>query len=384
MTIDAAEFTPYSAYHVGSSEKTSLDWQQEKSMNFTYGVPQGCVVRNTFLEWQEYEFENKDIIGGCDSDASDDECITTPLRLRPVRSMRRCSSCPDQFLSDTAEAFGASIAQPGLQRAYTGQSCPDAVKAKLLTADSLQAWSNGDNSRGDTAATTPGASGGTGSADDDSEDMPIEPWTRIRNGNRDYSEQGKWRSSPTSYSEGRSPESRVDSQRSLAPRSFDSKENVGKGGAKGGRQRDFESEKPKNVRECERSPSNGAVLTLRGLPFSTTEAEVLSFVEEQGCKPWLAQGKMPIHLIHNPMGRPSGYAEISIARVADFHEVRAKLHMQYFGQRYVEVLPQKTSAPGRYDEGRGGGKGGKGGGRDRDRDREDRDSDRTRGSWRRS
>merc|ERR1740130_124291 len=184
--------------------------------------------------------------------------------------MRRSRSCPEQFLSDSAEAFGASIAKPGLQRAYTVQSCPDAVKGKLLTADSLQAWSNGDNSRGDNE-TTPGASGGTGSADDDSEDMPIEPWSRNRNGNRDYSDQGKWRSSPTSYSEGRSPKSRMDSQRSLAPLSFDSKENVGKGGAKGGRARDFESEKPKNS-------SNAAVLTLRGLPFSTTEAEVLSFV----------------------------------------------------------------------------------------------------------
>jgi len=365
MTIDqstAAEFTPYSAYRVGNSEKMSLDWQQEKGMSLTYGVPQGCVVRNTFLEWQEYEFS-----GECEgSDASDDECITTPLRLRPVRSMRRSRSCPEQFLSDSAEAFGASIAKP----------CPDAVNGKLLTADSLQAWSNGDNSSGD-KATTPGASGGTGSADDDSEDMPIEPWSRNRNGNRDYSDQGKWRSSPTSYSEGRSPKSHMDSQRSLR---FDSKENVGKGGAKGGRARDFESEKPKNS-------SNGAVLTLRGLPFSTTEAEVLSFVEQQGCKPLLAQGKMPIYLIHNPQGRPSGYAEISLARVADFHEVRSKLHMQYFGQRYVEVLPQKTSAPGgrndRYDEGRGGGKGGKGGGRSHC-DREDRDSDRTRGSWRRS
>lgn len=341
MTVNPSECA---AYHGSFAEKLKIEWQQ--GMNLTYGIPQGCVVRNTFLEWQEYEFETKGVTGGDGSDES--EASSSPLRLRPESVIRRCQSMPEFPLEEI-------LPQPGLQRART---CQQPSPGKLLTADTLQAW--GDDE------TSPGESGGSGPMDeeDGSEDLYVEPWSR--RGHREYSDQGKW-NSPTSYS-GKSPKSRREFGRDF----FDSKD--GKGAKS--RARDVDSPSGKST--------NGSVLTLRGLPFQTTEGEVLSFVEEAGCKPWLAQVSRPVHLLSNAQGRPSGYAEIQLGRFSDYHEVRAKLHMQYFGQRYVEVLPHKQSAPLHSNSGHSGRSE-----RDRfdsdrhDRDRRDRDrADRNR-SWRR-
>jgi hypothetical protein len=295
---------PFGNFQVGRlTEKMTIEWQQAENVNVTYGVPQGCVVRNTFLEWN----------GVPDQHDDSGEMKLPIFSERPLRSLQRSKSSPEQFW-------------------YPVQGLPssllydkEVVQGKFLTADTLQAL-------GDTE-TSPGASGINGSngsfdesgSKEDSEDMPIEPWSS--KGQQDYSEQGKWSSSPTSFS-GRSPKSRR--ERDFG---FDGKQ------SKSGSTR---------AREFERDAGGGSknnVLTLRGLPFVTTEAEVYDFVLEAGCKQWLAPISRPICLLNNLQGRPSGYAEIHLARASDFHLVRTALHMQYFGQRYVEVLPQRQGAP---------------------------------------
>lgn len=84
------------------------------------------------------------------------------------------------------------------------------------------------------------------------------------------------------------------------------------------------------------------VLVLRGLPFNVTEPEVYKFIEEVGAKRYLAHVDNPVNLLTNAQGKPSGFAEIHIGRSSDVAEARSKLHMEYFGSRYIEVLPYRS------------------------------------------
>lgn len=111
-------------------------------------------------------------------------------------------------------------------------------------------------------------------------------------------------------------------------------------------------------------------LVLRGLPFNVTEDQVIDFVEQSGISWALAEegadGNPVVHLLVNAQGRPSGFAEIRLARESDFWEARAGVHMKSLGGRYIEALPPR--APRRTRErgekgGAGGGAGGGGGGR---------------------
>lgn len=80
---------------------------------------------------------------------------------------------------------------------------------------------------------------------------------------------------------------------------------------------------------------------LRGIPFNTTEEEVLSFIDIAGASRYLAPVQ-PVELISNKQGRPSGFAEIRLAREKDIAELRERLHLQDFGGRYIEVLMPRT------------------------------------------
>jgi len=85
MTANAA----YSPHSYGSSfaKKSSLAWQKADGMNTVAGVPKGCVVRNTFLEWQECEMESTK--GGRNGTRTDE--IKPPVLLYPepdARSLR--------------------------------------------------------------------------------------------------------------------------------------------------------------------------------------------------------------------------------------------------------------------------------------------------------
>jgi len=59
------------------------------------GVPEGCVVRNTFLEWQEPAEEK--IASGADLPAT--------VERRPLETKRRARSCPREFMSWTSRSL---------------------------------------------------------------------------------------------------------------------------------------------------------------------------------------------------------------------------------------------------------------------------------------
>jgi hypothetical protein len=330
-------------------------------MNGDFGIPKGCVVRNTFLEWQEYEVEStKDGNSGSGTDESE----ASPVRLYPdpdARSLRRCQSCPPE----TPEAYSNYITskEQGLRRARTVELTRQEDEAKLLTATRLQKWGDSHSD---------GQKWGDDSGSEE-EDIPAEtmPWST--KGRRENSDQGKW-NEPTSFS-GKSPKSK-DSRRDSERRDFDDrKEYSGKGSGKKGRDRDNYDSFGTGSKN-----STANTLVLRGLPFSTTTAEVYNFIVECGCKQWIAQTAKPISLVENVAGRPSGYAEITLAKHADFAEVRAKIHLQYFGQRYVEVMPQKSE----FGLGNGRSHGNDKYGSRYERERRERRDDRTtRDSWRR-
>jgi hypothetical protein len=320
---------------------------QALSMSGDFGIPKGCVVRNTFLEWQVYEDEStKD---GNSSSGSDD-CDSPVVRLYHLYpdpdegNSRRCLSCPPRHFS------GSTLPTPRSEQSSEESGSKSAVKslaeARLLMSARLQAWSEQkdmEDAIGDSAEAE-----GSGSS----------PWTR--KSSREDADQGK-RNSPTSFS-GKTSSSGVDSQDSQ--QWHDYKDYYGSSKS---RSREYDSYDSWGTGSKSASPN---ILSLRGLPFSTTEDEVYTFIEELGCTEWLAQIAKPITLVENAQGKPTGFAEITLAKTADFGTVRSKIHLQYFGKRYVEVMPQKAA----FCTGRGGG------GRRGDRDRPD---DRFRDNWRR-
>lgn len=84
-----------------------------------------------------------------------------------------------------------------------------------------------------------------------------------------------------------------------------------------------------------------ATVVLRGLPFNVAKEEVLAFVLNAGVSRQSLHPKGAVTLKSNSEGRPSGFAEIHLARGADFGEVRVQLHMQYLRGRYIEAFPPR-------------------------------------------
>jgi len=295
------------------------------------------------VEWQQYE-------------AGQGEHPKDP---RPEGSIRRTQSCPDEFVSiEAVEAlFRQEMWKPGLCRVSPGRA---SLKAESPGQKSVSTrWSS-------PAPSGTSASNGQGE-DNSSDDLPVDSTSWRRNAQQESSGLGKWNSNsaPTTPS-GKISKSWRESYRDSEPRD-------GKGGkSKGASTRDFEG-----------GTGGKNTLILRGLPYQTTETEVYNFIEENGCKRWLAPGANNVALLLNQHGRASGYAEISLGRQADFAEVRAKLHMQFFGQRYVEVLPNNKSAPGALSSGRHERDHSGRHERDHRNDWNDRRDDRTARSWRR-
>lgn len=96
-----------------------------------------------------------------------------------------------------------------------------------------------------------------------------------------------------------------------------------------------------------RTRSTPAFLVLRGLPFNSTEAEVRSFVESCGVSSDDLSSDGGVVLLANAQGRPSGFAEVHLARAADFWQIQELLHKQNLGGRYVEALePRPARKPG--------------------------------------
>lgn len=85
-----------------------------------------------------------------------------------------------------------------------------------------------------------------------------------------------------------------------------------------------------NIDEC--------LVKMRGLPWSATVEDILSFLSE--CK--IKDGKDGIHLTMSPLGRPSGEAYIELETAEDAAKALKKDH-QHMGHRYIEVFPTSRS-----------------------------------------
>ncbi|KAF2353247.1 RNA recognition motif domain [Trinorchestia longiramus] len=79
--------------------------------------------------------------------------------------------------------------------------------------------------------------------------------------------------------------------------------------------------------------SEDIVLRLRGLPWSTTEEEIVKFFDP--VEP--AGGVDGVHITMSRDGRPSGEAYVELANQDDLPEAEKK-HNQHIGRRYVEVF----------------------------------------------
>jgi len=89
--------------------------------------------------------------------------------------------------------------------------------------------------------------------------------------------------------------------------------------------------------------ASASSVVLRGLPFNVTEEEVLAFVEKAGVSCDVLAPENIVVLLANAQGRPSGFAEIRLARGVDFSDVRVRLHMQHLRGRYIEALPPRPT-----------------------------------------
>lgn len=291
---------------LGGFVQKAVEWQEAEEGS-AYAVPQGCIVRNTFLEWQEGEVEST---RGLTADSKP----ARPNRNKINRTLLRSQSCPEQALNTAIYVdHEEGICPP--RRSKTGNNLqyvesvqsPVQQPAKYLSDNNLDVQAGWPN------CSDVNESGTSGSANDD-----------------DFAEGGHAVDENTSWNKNRNYEDSLDGPwKSRSPKAS-RRDNKGKG-------RDAWSVQ---------TPANSTTMTLRGLPFSLSEADLLHFIEEAGVSKYDLARDRPCSLLQNPQGRPSGFAEIQLASGADFWEVREKIHMQRLGGRYIEALaPRDTGKP---------------------------------------
>jgi len=263
------------------NNKALLEWQQGENPCHAYGIPEGCVVRNTFLEWQE-----------CGGDGAYVDAALAPR----VLMHRRALSCPEDLVttlpSTLEEVQGSRTGSPStpcalgrphlVVRANSSGDCECYDNSPLRAngpSRSIEATSQSQDTRGDLRY--------EGSQNSIAVEKPLEE------------------DASALYAGGRSPNNRN--------------------------------------QKSQKNRANGTSLVLRGLPFNVSEDDVAAFIDHAGALQDLAPGK-PIVLLNNAQGRPSGFAEVNLNRAADFWQVRQKLHMQRLGGRYIEALPPRNAS----------------------------------------
>jgi len=79
--------------------------------------------------------------------------------------------------------------------------------------------------------------------------------------------------------------------------------------------------------------SSSLVVKVRGLPWSTTTAEIIDFFG--GCN--VARGKDGVYIVMTKEGRPSGEAFIEMESDEDIEQALKK-DREYVGSRYIEGI----------------------------------------------
>jgi len=86
------------------------------------------------------------------------------------------------------------------------------------------------------------------------------------------------------------------------------------------------------------STSSTATVRLRGLPFTSTEQDVLAFFAQHDVVDRIADGPKAVSLLLRSNGKPSGQAMVQMRGRADADLTQRVLHGQWMGARYIEVF----------------------------------------------
>lgn len=270
---------------------------------FTVGIPKGCVVRNTFLEWQEEDAEG-DSLSPCFEGSGGGSPVGAPCT--PTRRRARSAA--------------AALVRP----------VPE--EDSLSTCHTHPAWQQQQDVAGGYA--TPSQMVGAYHQWQQQEESPYPE--------DDGAGAGRPGAGRHAY---RAPGGGGGGRRERGGGMFQQQQTASQGDGQpgdafpttGGRGEGKAARSSREKRMC-----SGASLMLRGLPFSATEEDVSEFIEQMGASDALAPGHA-VSLLINSQGRPSGFAEVQLAKASMFWEVQEKLHMQRLGGRYIEALaPQKT------------------------------------------
>ncbi|XKL66577.1 hypothetical protein PGB90_009997 [Kerria lacca] len=92
----------------------------------------------------------------------------------------------------------------------------------------------------------------------------------------------------------------------------------------------------KMVKEEEREDTNELIIKMRGLPWSATVDDIISFLDGTNIK----NGRAGVHITMSREGRPSGEAFIELESKGDAEKALRK-DKQHMGHRYIEIF--KTS-----------------------------------------
>lgn len=288
-----------------------------------YTVPEGCIVRNTFLEWQDHDTDGNTRVG---------ESTVCPQKATQPR--RRARSCPVKVRRSSA----AARTQPGTggyceQRPMQQYSMPD------LSVDGSDGFDNTpipmrgcSLSADDVTAMVCGAmTGGMGygfyhpadAGELYAASLEMQHPQEFMDGQQEepmwYG--GGWIPQPSPTTVG------VSTVDDWSPGSSDST---------------GQQETVQDSQQGQGDATDDVPLMLRGLPYTATEADLFSFLEEAGVADCLAEGPGAISLLSNPRGKPSGFAELRLSQHTNFWEVQEKLHMRRLGGRYIEALPPRS------------------------------------------
>lgn len=293
----------------GGNVDSELHLQPSPACTLTcFGVPAGCVVRNTFIEWQE-----------SDCDSSGPQRVRTPL----APGLRRVRSCPPESIAATL-----NFLEDGESTICRTLSCTTSPQHRDMDphSEGIRLNAKGTSrSLGDLPdAETPQHLSVTKSRDVGSQGSGQQigyglnsvklPTGGVPGHFKPYEKESE---ESMCHDEGHSPQ--TSSGRS--PMSF--------------------IESRSTQRASRNRPSQWSSLVLRGLPFNITEADIAAFIEQHGVSGDLAPGR-PISLMTTPQGKSSGFAEVQLNMHANYPEIEQKLHMQCIGERYIEVLPPQA------------------------------------------
>jgi len=289
--FDAAPVVPMGLSLEAIAQKAAL----ESTPTSPYRIPDGCLLRNTFLEWEDER-------GDVDAESCGRERRGCARRSRscPAETMTApdTSKPGSEMVSTRSPTSEAGTAQ--MEESFVFDGMPTEDSSFLHMEQQWQAWPDMDSWR------------------DTESWRDVEGWRHTESWRdaESWRDTENWRETES----WREPE-QDESAWAEADWSPTSKGRDQKGRPRG-------------------SPT---FLVLRGLPFNSTETEVRSFVESCGVGSDDLSSEGGVVLLANAQGRPSGFAEVHLARAADFWQIQQRLHKQNLGGRYVEALEPRPA-----------------------------------------